>query len=205
MKFQLPNLPYDYNALEPYIDAKTMEIHHQKHHQTYIDKLNMALEKYPESQNYNLEQLLKNLNSIPLDIQQQIRNNGGGHFNHSFFWLLMTPIKNQPSSFLLEKINYFFKDFNNFKELFINTALNHFGSGWGWLAYNPQNQNLEIYSTLNQDNPLMENKIPLLGVDVWEHAYYLKYQNKRKDYLEAFFEIINWQQVEENFKINNLL
>jgi Fe-Mn family superoxide dismutase len=197
----LPKLPYEYNALEPWIDAKTMEIHHTKHHQAYIDKLNAALEKYPELQNKTAEELIKDLKSIPADIQTQVRNHGGGHVNHSFFWQIMCAGKenNLPEGEILELINQTFQNFDKFKEQFANAGLNRFGSGWAWLIINKQG-NLEITNTANQDSPLSEGKIPLLGVDVWEHAYYLKYQNKRADYINAFFNVINWEKVEEFYE-----
>lgn len=194
MKHELPKLEYAYDALEPYIDAKTMEIHHTKHHQAYIDKLNLAIEKYPELQEKKVEELLKDLNKIPEDIRAAVRNHGGGHYNHSMFWKLLK--KNVKMS---EKVNVAidesFGNFENFKKQFTDAALNRFGSGWAWLVLNKGK--LEVLSTANQDNPVSEGKIPILGIDVWEHAYYLKYQNKRGEYIENFFHVINWDFVEE--------
>lgn len=195
MKHELPKLDYEYDALEPYIDAKTMEIHYTKHHQAYIDKLNAALEKYPELQDKPVEKLLKELTKLPEDIRTAVRNHGGGHYNHSIFWkLLKKDVK------ISEKVNVAidesFGSFENFKKAFTDAALNRFGSGWAWLVLN--NGKLEVMSTANQDCPISEGKIPILGIDVWEHAYYLKYQNRRAEYVENFFKIINWDQVEEN-------
>jgi superoxide dismutase, Fe-Mn family len=199
MKHELPKLEYNYNALEPFIDETTMKIHHSKHHQAYVDKLNAALEKYPELQKKKVEELLaNNLKTIPEEIRTAVRNHGGGHLNHSFFWKILA--KDKPISSKFKKIlEQEFETFENFKELFANAALNRFGSGWAWLIFNPITKKLEITSTQNQDSPLIENKIPLLGLDVWEHAYYLKYQNRRADYISAFWNIINWEQVEENY------
>lgn len=201
MKHELPKLPYKYDALEPWIDAKTMEIHYLKHHQAYIDKLNAALEKYPELFDTNVEDLLKSLNNIPKDIRTAVQNHGGGHVNHSFFWLILRVGKenNAPQGKILEAINEKFSSFEKFKEEFKNQAMNRFGSGWAWLVVN-QNGDLEIISTTNQDSPLIDGKIPVLGLDVWEHAYYLKYQNKRAEYIDAFFHVINWEKVNENYK-----
>ncbi len=197
MAHTLPKLNYSYDALEPHIDAKTMEIHHTKHHQTYVDKLNTALEAHQELQQKAVEELLKNLNSVPESIRTAVRNHGGGHANHALFWKTLkkdTPINGQ----ILEEINKKFGSFDKFKEEFTKSALAVFGSGWTWLALN--NKELEIINTPNQDSPLSQGKTPLLGIDVWEHAYYLKYQNKRPDYVGAFFNIINWNQVNENLK-----
>ena len=193
---KLEPLPYSYDALEPFIDAKTMEIHHDKHHQTYVDKLNAALEKHKELQGKKVNELLENLNKIPEEIRNAVRNNGGGHANHSFFWpLLKKNIKFDGE--IAEAIKKRFGSFEKFKEEFSNAAMNRFGSGWVWLVLN--NGKLEIVSTVNQDSPLSEGKIPLLTLDVWEHAYYLKYQNRRGEYVNAFFNIINWKRVNENF------
>ena len=194
--FTLIPLPYSFDALEPYIDAKTMEIHHGKHHKTYVDKLNAALEKHPELQKKKVEELLKNINSLPEEIRTAVRNHGGGHFNHSLFWeLLKKNVKFEGK--VAKAIEKEFGSFEEFKKKFSEAAMNRFGSGWAWLVLN--NGKLEIYNTSNQDSPLMENKIPILGLDVWEHAYYLKYQNRRNEYIEAFFSIINWKKVEEIF------
>ncbi len=195
--FTLLPLPYSFNALEPYIDAKTMEIHHDKHHKTYVDKLNVALEKYPELQKKKVEELLKNINSLPEEIRTVVRNHGGGHFNHSFWW----PMLKKDTKFsgkIAEVINKKFGSFEKFKEEFTKSALSLFGSGWTWLVVN--NGKLEIYNTANQDSPLMENKIPILGLDVWEHAYYILHNANRAAYLENFFRAINWDNVNENFK-----
>ena len=198
MTFTLPTLPYAYDELEPYIDAKTMELHHGKHHKTYVDKLNAALEKYPELQKKRVDELLAiNLKIVPEEIKTAVRNHGGGHFNHGFWWLILK--KDTKFSGEIEKaINKKFGSFDKFKELFTNSATSLFGSGWTWLVLN--NNELEIINTPNQDSPISQNKIPILGLDVWEHAYYLKYQNKRADYLNAFFNIINWNQANENYK-----
>lgn len=198
-KHALPALPYAFNALEPYIDATTMEIHHDKHHQTYVDKLNAALEKYPELFEKKLEDLLADLDSVPEDIRGAVRNHGGGHFNHSFFWPLLKLNENgQPSGKLAEAIDADFGGFENFKKAFAETAANQFGSGWAWLSVNGDNK-LITHSTPNQDTPLMQGFKPVLGLDVWEHAYYLNYQNKRPDYISAFWNIINWEQAEKNY------
>ncbi|MBD3225751.1 MAG: superoxide dismutase [Caldithrix sp.] len=203
MAHTLPDLPYAHDALEPYIDAQTMEIHHGKHHGGYVNKLNDALEKEAALQNQSLEDLLKKVGTLPQSVRTAVRNNGGGHWNHSFFWPVMT--KNgggQPEDDLAKAINDAFGSFDQFKEKFMSTAAGRFGSGWGWLVINPQGQ-LELGSTPNQDNPLMDvsdfKGRPILGVDVWEHAYYLKYQNRRPDYLEAFFNVINWAAVSEHY------
>jgi superoxide dismutase, Fe-Mn family len=196
MKFELPKLEYGYNSLEPFIDVQTMSFHHDKHHQTYTDKLNAALEKHPELNFKNAEELLINLDKIPEDIRKAVKNNGGGYVNHSFFWKIMkkdVEIKGK----IKEAIEENFGTFENFKEKFTDASLNLFGSGWVWLVVN--NKELEIISTLNQDSPLSLGKIPILVIDLWEHAYYLKYQNRRADYVNAFFNVINWDKVEENF------
>jgi Fe-Mn family superoxide dismutase len=194
--FNLPKLPYSYDALEPFIDAKTMEIHHTKHHQGYVDKLNKALEKYPKMQKNSAEDLIKSIDMIPEDIRTAVRNNAGGHVNHSFFWQILK--KNvEPKGEILKIINKKFKGIDNFKEQFTAMAVGLFGSGWCWLVLN--NGELEITTTPNQDNPISQNKIPLLGLDVWEHAYYLKYQNKRPDYINAFWNVVDWDQVNENY------
>ncbi|MCX7788080.1 MAG: superoxide dismutase [Spirochaetes bacterium] len=199
MAHQLPSLPYPYNALEPYIDERTMTIHHTKHHGTYVNNLNKALEgtEYAERP---LEFLLKNLDSLPEQIRTPVRNNGGGHYNHSLFWTWMSPKGGgEPKGILKEAIDRTFGGFAGFKEKFSQAALGRFGSGWAWLVVN-RNKNLEIYSTPNQDTPLMQGDIPLLGVDVWEHAYYLLYQNRRADYVEAFYNVIYWPEVERRFE-----
>jgi Fe-Mn family superoxide dismutase len=196
----LPPLPYEYNALEPFIDAETMKIHHDKHHQAYVDKLNTALKTHPELLEKDLQELLKNLESIPEDIRTAVRNHGGGHFNHSFFWKILK-INNgaTPEGDLAQAIEQNFGDFESFKKLFTEMVSTQFGSGWTWLVQNSAGM-LAVRSTPLQDNPIMSGDTPLLGLDVWEHAYYLKYQNKRADYVAAFWNIINWQEVAKNYK-----
>jgi Fe-Mn family superoxide dismutase len=196
MTHKLPELPYDYNALEPYIDEQTMRLHHGKHHQTYVDKLNAALDNHPELQNRPAEELLRNINNVPEAIRAAVKNNGGGHVNHNFFWPLLKKDV-EPKGEILEAINRRFGSFEKFHEEFKNAALNRFGSGWAWLVI--KKGQLEITSTANQDSPLSEGMVPLLTMDVWEHAYYLKYQNRRAEYAEAFFHVINWNRVNENF------
>jgi Fe-Mn family superoxide dismutase len=194
MPHQLPALPYDPGALEPHIDAQTMQIHHGKHHQTYVTNLNAALDKHSELHGKSLDDLLRNLNSVPEDIRTAVRNNGGGHWNHSFFWKLMGPgAGGAPTGAVAQKINAAFGSFDKFKEQFQAAGLGRFGSGWAWLVDN--GGTLVITSTPNQDNPLMEGKKAILGVDVWEHAYYLKYQNRRADYLGAWWNVVNWNEV----------
>tara|TARA_Y100000310_G_scaffold102357_1_gene100542 strand:+ start:175 stop:783 length:609 start_codon:yes stop_codon:yes gene_type:complete len=199
MTFTLPNLPYDYNALEPHIDETTMQIHHGKHHQAYIDKLNKALEG-TELENKTIKEILSNPDSLPQEKRTAIINNGGGHANHSLFWEIMTPNhQEEPKGNLKEAINKSFESFENFKEEFSQAATTRFGSGWAWLIIN-KNKELKITSTPNQDSPIMDGNTPILGLDVWEHAYYLKYQNKRPDYITAFFNVINWEKVEQLFE-----
>lgn len=195
MTHSLPQLPYDYTALEPHIDARTMEIHHTKHHQAYIDKLNAALDQHPEIRERSLEDLLKNLEQVPEDIRTVVRNNGGGHLNHSMFWKMMAPnAGGTPTGEIAEKITNKFGSFDQFKETFVNAGITRFGSGWAWLSLDQSNE-LQVHSTANQDNPIMEGMKPLLGVDVWEHAYYLNYQNRRPDYLNAWWNVVNWNEV----------
>jgi Fe-Mn family superoxide dismutase len=197
MAHTLPGLPYDFAALEPHIDAKTMEIHHGKHHQAYVTNLNTALDKAPEFKDKPLEELLKNLNSVPESVRTAVRNNGGGHWNHSLFWVLMAPkAGGEPSGALAKAIGDAFGDFAKFKEQFAAAGTGRFGSGWAWLL--KDGAKLSITSTPNQDNPLMEGRRPgdvLLGLDVWEHAYYLKYQNRRPDYIAAWWNVVNWSEV----------
>lgn len=190
MSYTLPKLPYGYDALEPYIDAQTMEIHHTKHHQAYIDKLNVVIEKYPELVNLPLAELLQNLNTLKVDEADRsaIRNHGGGHANHSFFWQLMGPEKQIDES-LQKEIIRTFDSLEIFKEKFTLSALTRFGSGWAWLVRNSEGK-LEIYSTTNQDSPYMQGHTPLIGVDVWEHAYYLKYQNRRPEYITNWWNVL---------------
>ena len=192
----LPKLPYAYDALEPYIDARTMEIHHTKHHQAYITNLNAAIEKHPELGNKSAEQLVSDLNAIPEDIRGAVRNHGGGHANHAFFWTIMGKDVACGGE-IADAINSAFGSFDNFKNKFSAAAAGRFGSGWAWLVQGPSG--LEIMSTPNQDSPLSEGKTPLVGLDVWEHAYYLKYQNRRPEYIDAFFSIINWDKVNEMY------
>ncbi len=196
---ELPQLPFEYNALEPYIDAKTMEIHYTKHHQAYVNNLNAALEKHPDLQSKSVEELLKGANSLPEDIRQAVINNGGGHYNHSFFWnILGTDGAKTPSGELQDGINGVFGSFEEFKKLFTEAATKRFGSGWAWLTIDDSGK-LEVWSTANQDSPIMEGKRPVLGLDVWEHAYYLNYQNRRPEYIEAFWNVINWDKVNGHF------
>ncbi len=198
MAHVFPPLPYDYGALEPHIDARTMEIHHSKHHQTYVNNLNAALEKAPELQGKNLEQLLGNLDAVPESIRTAVRNNGGGHWNHSMFWQLMTPRgSGEPDGKIGDAIKDAFGDFAKFKEQFAAAATGRFGSGWVWLLN--EGGKLSITSTPNQDTPIMEGKKPILGLDVWEHAYYLKYQNRRPDYLKAWWNVVNWPKIGERY------
>lgn len=201
-KHTLPKLPYAYDALEPTIDAKTMEIHHTKHHQAYIDKLNLALEKHPELFNKKVEELLSGITNVPEDIRTAVRNHAGGHANHSLFWEIMTPDRTDNSFVgdIKDKIEKKFGSYDNFKKLFSECAMNRFGSGWAWLVLNKGE--LEIYSTPNQDSPLMEGKIPLLGLDLWEHSYYITWQWRRAEYVNAFFDVINWKKVSELFMGN---
>jgi len=197
MKHELPKLGYKYDALEPYFDAKTMEIHYTKHHQTYVDKLNAALEKHPHLQERELSEMLKVLSSVPEEIRTAVRNHGGGHYNHSIWWPMLK--KNvKLSGDVAKAIEKTFGSFNEFKKKFSENALGRFGSGWAWLVVDKGK--LEITSTGNQDSPLSEWKIPILGIDLWEHSYYLKYQSRRNEYVEAFFNVINWDKINENFK-----
>ena len=198
MTFELPVLPYGYDSLEPYIDKETMTIHHGKHHQTYVDKLNNALEGHEELQDKDVEWLLENLDSISEKVRTAVKNHSGGHFNHSFFWtILKKDVK--PSGEILEAINKDFGNYENFIQQFKNSAVSHFGSGWAWLVLNPQERKLEIIQTHDQESPISFGKVPLLVIDVWEHAYYLKYQNKRPEYVDNFVNVINWEKVNENY------
>lgn len=198
MKYELPKLTYSYDALEPFIDTKTMEIHHSKHHNAYVTNLNAALEKHPEL-NESLEDMLTNYDLIPDDIRMAVRNNGGGHYNHTMFWTLLKVNHGQgPKGKLLEAIIKSFGDFEKFKEAFANAAKTRFGSGWAWLIVSKKG-GLEVVSTANQDTPLALGK-PILALDVWEHAYYLHYQNRRPDYVNAFFNVINWEEVDRRFQ-----
>jgi Fe-Mn family superoxide dismutase len=195
----LPPLPYDFAALEPHIDAQTMQIHHGKHHQAYVTNLNAALDKHPELRDRTIEQLLAGINTVPEDIRTTVRNHGGGHHNHSLFWTIMAPKGgSEPAGQLGAAVKSAFGDFAKFKELLSNAAITRFGSGWGWLVVTKDKQ-LEVYSTANQDSPLMEGKTPILGLDVWEHAYYLKYQNRRPDYVAAWWNVVNWPEVAKQY------
>lgn len=198
MAHQLPPLPYAFDALEPHIDAKTMEIHHGKHHAAYVTNLNAALEKFPALQNKSIEALLKEINSVPEEIRTAVRNNGGGHMNHTMFWEIMGPqAGGEPTGALADAINKAFGSFAAFKEQFAKAGMGRFGSGWAWLI--KQDGKLFIESTANQDQPIMEGKIAIMGIDVWEHAYYLKYQNRRADYIAAWWNVVNWNEVAKRF------
>jgi Fe-Mn family superoxide dismutase len=196
--YTLPKLPYDYDALEPHIDAETMMIHHDKHHQAYIDKLVAALEAHPDLKAKSPIELVSHLDAVPEDIRTAVQNHGGGHVNHTFFWEIMGPEKGgEPTGALADAINSKFGDFATFQAEFAAAAASRFGSGWAWLVKGPDG--LEIVSTANQDSPLSMGKTPIIGVDVWEHAYYLKYRNVRPDYLAAWWNVVNWDQAAENF------
>jgi len=199
MAYTLPPLAYPYNALEPHIDARTMEIHHTKHHQAYINNVNNALKAHADLESKSVEELISNMNAIPEDIRNVVRNNGGGHANHTFFWSIIGPnAGGQPKANVASAINQSFGSFDAFKEKFAQAATTRFGSGWAWVTV-AKDGKLEISSSPNQDSPLMEGKTPILGIDVWEHAYYLHYQNRRPDYIEAFWNVVNWQEVENRF------
>ncbi len=199
MSFKLPDLPYKHDALDPSIDARTMEIHHGKHHQGYTDKLNAALEGH-EFANLEIEEVLRRINEVPKEKKQAVINNGGGYANHKLFWTTLSPNGGgQPKGNLAKAIDAEFGSFDAFKEKFSSTATSQFGSGWGWLCVDSDGR-LKVLSTPNQDSPLMNGLTPILGVDVWEHAYYLHYQNRRPDYLKAFWDVVNWDQVEKNYQ-----
>jgi superoxide dismutase, Fe-Mn family len=199
MAHSVPPLPYDYNALEPHIDEETMRIHHDKHHAAYVNNLNAALEKHPDLQNKSAEDLIKDINSVPEGIRTAVRNNGGGHVNHTMFWEIMGPGKGgEPTGRVGEAIKSTFGSIDAFKTQLNDAGVKRFGSGWAWLI--STGGKLVIESTPNQDNPMMEGKTPILGVDVWEHAYYLKYQNRRPDYLAAWWNVVNWDAVNKRFK-----
>jgi len=198
-KHQLPELPYAYDALEPHFDAKTMEIHHSKHHGAYVANLNAALGKHPELFDVSIESLIANLASVPADIRMAVRNNGGGHLNHSFFWpLLSADGGGEPGGELANEIRSTFGSFDAFKDAFSNAAKTRFGSGWAWLSVDAFGA-LVVSSTANQDSPVADGLRPILGLDVWEHAYYLSYQNRRPDYVAAFWNLVNWRHVEQTF------
>jgi Fe-Mn family superoxide dismutase len=198
MAHSVPPLPYDYNALEPHIDEQTMRIHHDKHHAAYVNNLNAALEKHPELQNKSAEDLVKGINTVPEAIRTAVRNNGGGHVNHTMFWEIMGPGKGgEPTGRVADAIKSAFGSFDTLKTQLNDAGVKRFGSGWAWLI--DSGGKLVIESTANQDSPLMEGKKPILGVDVWEHAYYLKYQNRRPDYLAAWWNVVNWDAVNKRF------
>lgn len=199
-KFLLPKLPYSYDALEPHLDAQTLEIHYSKHHQAYVDNLNEAIKDYPEIQKKSLEDILTNIDLIPGQIREKVKNNAGGHYNHSFFWNVMSPNSSkEPKGELKDAIIKHFESFENFKDKFTQEAKTKFGSGWAWLLMD-KNGDLIVTSSSNQDCPLSQKLIPLLTLDVWEHAYYLKFQNRRPDYISAWWNVVNWDQVEKNYK-----
>ncbi|HXH07954.1 MAG TPA: superoxide dismutase [Vicinamibacterales bacterium] len=199
MAHELPPLPYPYNALEPHIDELTMQIHHQKHHGTYVSNLNAALEKYPDLQKKSIDDLLRSINSVPEEIRTAVRNNGGGHANHTMFWQIMGPnAGGEPTGAIGDAIRAAFGSFAAFKDQFTKAALGRFGSGWAWLV--ESGGRLSIESTPNQDSPLMEGKRVIMGLDVWEHAYYLKYQNRRADYIAAWWNVVNWPAIDKRFR-----
>jgi Fe-Mn family superoxide dismutase len=199
MAHEVPNLDYAYDALEPHIDARTMEIHHTKHHAAYVSKLNAALESAPDLQGKDVEDLLRNIDSVPESIRQAVINHGGGHANHTLFWQILAPGKGgAPTGAVAEAIDRDLGGFEKFREAFNAAAANQFGSGWAWLVADADGK-LHVYGTANQDSPLMKGHTPLLGIDVWEHAYYLKYQNRRPDYIGAWWNVVNWDKVNEYF------
>jgi Fe-Mn family superoxide dismutase len=200
MAFEVPPLPYDYNALEPYIDTQTMQLHHDKHHAAYVNNLNAALQNAPQFAALPIEQLIQRLNEVPDTIRTAVRNNGGGHLNHSMFWQIMTPNGGgQPSGELGNAINSTFGSFDQFKAAFNDAGVKRFGSGWAWLILD-KNGSLQVVSTANQDSPLTDGSFPIMGNDVWEHAYYLKYQNRRPDYLNAWWNVANWSEIERRYQ-----
>ena len=202
-EFTLPPLPYAYDALDAYIDSETMTIHHDKHHAKYVKNLNEAIALYPDLKGQSIEDLLLNLDTLPEDIMTTVRNNGGGHANHTMFWSIMTPeSQGEPTGEIAEAIKATFGDFATLQEEFNTAGTKRFGSGWAWLVMNDQKE-LEVTSTANQDSPLMEGQYPIMGNDVWEHAYYLKYQNKREDYLNAWWNVVNWDEVNKRFQAAN--
>ena len=198
MTYKLPDLPYAYDALEPHIDEETMKLHHDKHHNTYVEGVNSAIEGHEDLQKLSIEELVAKLDEVPEDIRTAVRNNGGGHANHSLFWTILSPNGGgEPTGELADKINDKFGSFDAFKETFEKAAATRFGSGWAWLVLN--NGELEVTSTPNQDSPIMEGQTPILGLDVWEHAYYLNYQNRRPEYAKAFWNVVNWDEVAKNY------
>jgi Fe-Mn family superoxide dismutase len=200
MAYEVPPLPYDYSALEPYIDTQTMQLHHDKHHAAYVNNVNAALQAVPQFASLPVEQLIQRLNELPENIRTAVRNNGGGHANHSMFWQIMTPNGGgQPGGDLANAINSTFGSFDQFKAAFNDAGVKRFGSGWAWLILD-RNGNLQVTSTANQDSPLMEGNFPIMGNDVWEHAYYLKYQNRRPEYLNAWWNVVNWNEIEKRYQ-----
>ncbi len=203
MAYELAPLPYDYAALEPFIDSETMHLHHDKHHQTYVNNVNAALEKHPQLASKSVDDLIRDLNAVPEEIRTVVRNNGGGHSNHTMFWNIMAPPKSggggEPTGAIADQIKADFGDFESFKKTFNETTAKQFGSGWGWLVL--QGGKLKVITTANQDSPLSQGIYPILGNDVWEHAYYLKYQNKRPDYLAAWWNVVNWAEVNKRFGV----
>lgn len=200
MSFQLPQLPYSYDALEPVIDAATLQVHHQGHHKTYVEKLNKALEKSPDLRDRSLEEMLSDLNSVPAELRTAVRNNGGGHYNHSLFWIVMRPAGGEgPRWDIGRAIDEKWGNFSNFRQEFSELANGQFGSGYAWLVVNADKR-LEAYSTANQDSPLSDGKIPVLLIDVWEHAYYLKYRNGRAEYVQNWWNVVNWEQAQDNYQ-----
>ena len=198
MAYEVPPLPYDYSALEPYIDAETMKLHHDKHHTAYVNNLNAAIEKHPEWGKQTPEDLLRKLSEIPEDIRATVRNNAGGHVNHTMFWTIMKPKGGEASGKIAEQIKKDFGGLEDFKKLFNETTAKQFGSGWGWLIW--EGGKLKVITSANQDNPISQGHIPILGNDVWEHAYYLKYQNRRPEYLAAWWNVVNWDEVNKRFE-----
>ncbi len=199
MTYKLPDLPYAYDALEPHIDEETMKLHHDKHHNTYVENVNKALEGHDDLQNLSIEELVAKLDEVPEDIRTAVRNNGGGHANHSFFWEIMSPNGGgEPAGELADAINETFGSLDNLKDEVKTAATGQFGSGWGWLVV--ENGELKVVNTPNQDSPLTDGQTPILGVDVWEHAYYLNYQNKRPAYVDAFWEVVNWDEVARRYE-----
>ena len=200
MAFEVPPLPYDYNALEPYIDTQTMQLHHDKHHAAYVNNLNAALQNAPQFASLAIEDLIRRINDVPENIRTAVRNNGGGHLNHSMFWQIMTPNGGgQPGGELASAINSTFGSFDQFKAAFNDAGVKRFGSGWAWLVAG-QGGKLQVISTANQDSPLIDGLFPIMGNDVWEHAYYLKYQNRRPDYLNAWWNVVNWNEIEKRYQ-----
>jgi superoxide dismutase, Fe-Mn family len=200
MAHELPPLPYGYDALEPTIDQETMTLHHDKHHATYVNNLNTALEKYPDLQGKSAEELIKDLNSVPEDIRTAVRNNGGGHVNHTMFWEIMGPNGGgEPTGAIADAISESFGSFEDFKKQFNDAGAKRFGSGWVWLVRTSDGK-LQVTSTANQDNPIMEGQYPIMGNDVWEHAYYLTYRNRRPEYLSAWWNVVNWDAINQRFE-----